>query len=318
MSVTAEASREADFIAAGQKVFEIEARAVQAAGLRLDKSFYDAIEGILKSTGRVILCGMGKSGIIARKITATLASTGTPSLFMHPGEAYHGDLGMVTPADVFVAISNSGETEEVLKLISFLHDNGNFVIAMTGNPKSTLAKASHCHLNVGVDEEACPLQLAPTSSTTTTLAMGDALAVVLMKARDFQPEHFARFHPGGSLGRRLLRKVEDEMTKKNLPFVKETDSFTKVIDTMTSGMLGLVVVRREAGLGLITDGDIRRALDKYEKQVFEKTAGYLMSKDPIVVPAGTRVSDAIALMDQRNITSLLVSQAEEIVGIFKK
>lgn len=318
MSVAAEVSRQADFIAAGQKVFEIEARSVHAAGRRLDESFYDAIEGILKSTGRVILCGMGKSGIIARKIAATLASTGTPSLFMHPGEAYHGDLGMVTPADVFVAISNSGETDEVLKLISFLHENSNFVIAMTGNPKSTLAKAAHCHLNVAVDEEACPLQLAPTSSTTTTLAMGDALAVVLMKARNFQPEHFARFHPGGSLGRRLLRKVEDEMTKKNLPFVQETDSFTKVIDIMTSGMLGLVVVRRQAGLGLITDGDIRRALDKYEKQVFEKTAAYLMSKDPMVVPIGTRVSDALVLMDQRNITSLLVSQAGEVVGVFKK
>ncbi len=284
----------------------------------LAKSFYDAVEGILKSAGRVILCGMGKSGIIARKITATLSSTGTPSLFMHPGEAYHGDLGMVTPADVFVAISNSGETEELLKIISFLQDNGNFLIAMTGNPKSTLAKASHCHLDIAVDEEACPLQLAPTSSTTATLAMGDALAVVLMKARDFQPENFARFHPGGSLGRRLLRRVEDEMTKTNLPFVRETDNFTKVIDTMTRGVLGLVIVQRESGLGLITDGDIRRALEKHGKQVFDKTASYLMSNDPIVVPLGTRVSDAIALMDNRKITSLLVENGSKIVGIFKK
>jgi len=312
------AEQQEEFISAGQKVFEIEARALQSVGARLDVHFFRAIDGILKSSGRVILCGMGKSGIIAHKIAATLASTGTPSFFMHPGEAYHGDLGMVTKEDVFIAISNSGETEEVVKLISFLQDNGNFLIAMTGNPQSTLAKAAQCHLNVTVEEEACPLQLAPTSSTTATLAMGDALAVVLMKARNFQPEHFARFHPGGSLGRRLLRKVEDEMVKKNLPFVNEQDSFTRVIDIMSGGMLGLVIVRREQGLGLITDGDIRRALDKYEKHVFEKTAGYLMHKDPLCVPVGTRVSDALSLMDHKHITSLLVQVSGEVVGVFKK
>ena len=191
-----------DYIEIAKGVFAIEAQAISQLADRLDNSFAEAVKQILTSRGRVIICGMGKSGIIGKKIAATLASTGTPSFFMHPGEAYHGDLGMVTPDDVFVAISNSGETDEVVKLIPFLRSNGNYLIALTGNALSTLAKAAHSHLDVGVQEEACPLQLAPTSSTTATLAMGDALAVTLMKARDFKPENFARLHPGGSLGRR--------------------------------------------------------------------------------------------------------------------
>lgn len=307
-----------DYIEIGKSVFVIEARAVAQLGDRLDNSFSEAVQHILTSKGRVIVCGMGKSGIVGKKMAATLASTGTPSFFMHPGEAYHGDLGMVTPDDVFVAISNSGETDEVVKLIPFLRSNGNYLIALTGNPQSTLAKASHSHLDVGVQEEACPLQLAPTSSTTATLAMGDALAVTLMKARDFKPENFARFHPGGSLGRRLLSRVEDEMVKASLPLVSEDAQVLDVIHAMTRGSLGLAIVEHAEGWGLVTDGDIRRAIERYSEDVFGKRAGELMSRDPAMVPVGTRVEDALLLMDKRQITSLLVFEGEQIVGVFKK
>lgn len=309
---------EMDFIEVAKRVFAIEAQAVAGLAERLDNSFAEAVQYILTSSGRVIVCGMGKSGIVGKKIAATLASTGTPSFFMHPGEAYHGDLGMVTPDDVFVAISNSGETDEVVKLIPFLRNNGNYLVALTGNPLSTLAKAAHSHLDVGVQEEACPLQLAPTSSTTATLAMGDALAVTLMKARDFKPENFARFHPGGSLGRRLLSKVEDEMVKANLPLVSEDAKVLDVIYAMTRGSLGLAIVKHAEGWGLVTDGDIRRAIERYSEAVFEKSAAELMSRDPAMVPIGTRVEDALLLMDKRNITSLLVFENKEIVGVLKK
>ena len=261
---------------------------------------------------------MGKSGIIGKKIAATLASTGTPSFFMHPGEAYHGDLGMVSKDDVFIAISNSGETDEVVKLIPFLKDNGNVLIAMTGNSKSTLARAAHHHLDVGVEQEACPLQLAPTSSTTAALAMGDALAVTLMKARDFKPENFARFHPGGSLGRRLLSRVENEMITKNLPLLNGTDDIGTVISTISSGGLGLAIVQKGADIFVITDGDLRRAIEKYQSELFTKTAQDLMVADPAMVKVGTRVEDALELMEARAITSLLIHDGASIVGVFKK
>ena len=191
-----------DCAAIAREVFEIEAAGILGLAESLDGSFSAAVETILATRGRVIVCGMGKSGIIGKKVAATLASTGTPAFFMHPGEAFHGDLGMVTPTDVFVALSNSGETEELVKLLPFLRDNGNLVIALTGNARSTLGRHASVHLSVRVAREACPLQLAPTASTTATLAMGDALALALMRARDFQAVDFARFHPGGSLGRR--------------------------------------------------------------------------------------------------------------------
>jgi len=307
-----------DYIDIAKSVFAIEAQAVNQLADRLDNSFAEAVQQILTSSGRVIICGMGKSGIIGKKIAATLASTGTPSFFMHPGEAYHGDLGMVTPDDIFVAISNSGETDEVVKLISFLRDNGNYLIALTGNTNSTLARAAHSHLDIGVKEEACPLQLAPTSSTTATLAMGDALAVTLMKARDFKPENFARFHPGGSLGRRLLSRVEDEMVKANLPLVSEDAKVLDVIHAMTHGSLGLAIVKHPEGWGLVTDGDIRRAIERYSETVFGKSAAELMSHDPAMVPVGTRVEDALMLMENRRITSLLVFEGEQIIGVLKK
>jgi arabinose-5-phosphate isomerase len=307
-----------DYIASAKRVFDIESKSIAELSDRLDENYSRAVQTILQSRGRLIVCGMGKSGIVGRKLSATLSSTGTPSFFMHPGEAYHGDLGMVTSDDIFVAISNSGETSEVLKLIPFLRDNKNYLIAMTGNPRSTLAKAAACHLDIGVTHEACPLELAPTSSTTATLAMGDALAVTLMEARDFKPEHFARFHPGGSLGRRLLSKVCDEMITDNLPLVAMTARVTEVLSAMTRGSLGLAIVKRPSGWGIVTDGDIRRAIERYGDAVFQKTAEHLMTLDPITVSATTRVEDALSLMETRKITSLLIADSSGIVGVFKK
>lgn len=307
-----------NYIQSALRVFNIEADAVAALADNIDANFSVAVERILDSQGRVIICGMGKSGIIGKKVAATLASTGTPSFFMHPGEAYHGDLGMVSSEDVFVAISNSGETEEVLKLLPFLKDNGNCLIAITGNPYSSLALAADCHLNVFVEKEACPLQLAPTSSTTATLAMGDALAVTLMEARSFKPEHFARFHPGGSLGRRLLSFVDDEMIANDLPFVTSDAKVLELIRIMTHGSLGLAIVKDGESLGVVTDGDIRRAIDRFGQAVFEKKACDLMSTQPVIVSAGTRIEDALGIMDNNKITSLLVLKDGVVVGVFKK
>jgi arabinose-5-phosphate isomerase len=300
-------------------VFRIEAAAIEALSDKLNDNFGLAVSAIVSTSGRVIICGMGKSGLVGKKIAATMASTGTPSFFMHPGEAYHGDLGMVTSSDVFIAISNSGETDEMIKLIPYLKDNGNLLIAMTGNPESTLAIAGDYHLDVGVAEEACPLQLAPTSSTTAALVMGDALAVTLMKARNFQPEHFARFHPGGSLGRRLLSRVDDEMVTKDLPFVARDCDVAKLIHTMSSCGLGLAIVEGVEGFGVITDGDIRRALESYQEEIFTKKVEDFVSAKPVVILAGSRVEDALGLMDSKGITTLLVvGENNTIIGVFKK
>jgi arabinose-5-phosphate isomerase len=307
-----------DYLSSARRVFEIEAEAVAGLAERLDDNFNRAVRHILDSRGRVIVCGMGKSGIVGKKITATLASTGTPSFFMHPGEAYHGDLGMVTPDDVFIAISYSGETDEVVKLLPFLKDNGNFLIALTGNAKSTLAQASACHLNVYVRNEACALQLAPTSSTTATLAMGDALAVTLMEAREFKPENFARFHPGGALGRRLLNRVHHEMITDNLPIVAEDSNVMDVLRAITRSSLGLAIVRLNDGWGVITDGDIRRAIERFGKNVFDRSAVELVTRNPLGISKDARVESAIELMERRKISSLIVLDGEDLVGILKK
>ncbi|MFC3286233.1 KpsF/GutQ family sugar-phosphate isomerase [Litchfieldella rifensis] len=307
-----------DHVEMGKQVFIKESNALIAVSKKLDSVFSKTIDKILESSGRVIVCGMGKSGIVGKKIAATLASTGTPSFFMHPGEAYHGDLGMVTKEDIFLAISNSGETEEVVKLIPFLKDNGNYLISLTGNPDSSLAKASHSHLDVGVDEEACPLQLAPTSSTTATLAMGDALAVTLMKARDFRPENFARFHPGGSLGRRLLSRVENEMTSENLPVVKADAEVLDVIKAMSVASLGIAIVRHDRGWGIITDGDVRRAIEKHGEAVFVKKAHDFMTPDAARISPATRVEDALIIMESKKISVLLVMEKQDLLGVFKK
>lgn len=257
-----------DVIKIAQNVIRTEIEGLSYMSERIGDEFTEAVDAILSTKGRTIICGMGKSGIIGKKIAASFASTGTPSFFMHPGEAFHGDLGMVKPEDVFVAISNSGETEEVLKLLPFLKDNGNYIIAITGRVNSTLARNSNCHLDIAVPKEACPHQLAPTSSTTATLVMGDALTVALMDSRNFQPENFARFHPGGSLGRRLLSKVKDEMIV-DLPTINGESDFPSVIHAISNGKLGVVLVEQKNDIAIITDGDVRRAMNTYGKQVFD-------------------------------------------------
>ncbi len=301
-----------------RRVLRIEASAVAALATRVDESFDLAVRHLLTSRGRAIVCGMGKSGIIGHKIAATLMSTGTPSFYMHPGEAYHGDLGMVTRDDTFVAISKSGETDELLKLLPYLSANGNVLIAMTGSSRSTLALAADCHIDVGVDAEACPLQLAPTASTTATLAMGDALAIALMEARGFSPEDFARYHPGGSLGRRLLGRVEDEMQSANLPIVASTADFSTVVGIISVSNLGLVLVSTDDNWAVITDGDMRRALERDGRGVFDLTASDLMTLNPVRVPVGTRIEDALAKMERSEVGVLLVFDGEDLAGVFKK
>jgi arabinose-5-phosphate isomerase len=305
-------------IVSAKEVLTIEAEALVTLVKKIDNNFILSVDAVLASQGKAIICGMGKSGIIGKKIAATLASTGTSSFFMHPGEAYHGDLGMVSPDDVFIAISNSGETDEVVKLIPFLKDNGNVLIAMTGNPSSTLAEASNFHINVGVEKEACPLQLAPTASTTATLAMGDALAVTLMKARNFKPENFARFHPGGSLGRRLLSRVENEMVSENLPVINADASSTDVISMISQSGLGMAIIVENCKHYVITDGDLRRAIEKYKGAFFSIKASDMMVDNPVSVIIGTRVDDALQLMETRSVNSVLVIESSAVVGVFKK
>lgn len=307
-----------NYLSIAQKVFLKESQSIIDVSRKLDENFTRTIESILEGKGRVIVCGMGKSGIVGKKIAATLASTGTPSFFMHPGEAYHGDLGMVTADDVFIAISNSGETEEVVKLLPFLRSNRNLVIAMTGNSSSTLAESANFHLNIGVEEEACPLQLAPTSSTTATMAMGDALAVTLMEVRGFAPESFARFHPGGSLGRRLLRKVSDEMVVDNLPFITGDEDVLSLISIMSTSQQGMAVCANPSMIGVITDGDLRRAIEEFGQEIFVRKAKDFISYNPITVPKDTRVEDALNLMEQKKVTKLLVVDLNQVIGIFRK
>ncbi len=299
-----------------KEVFEIESQAIQNLSEQLDKNFEQAVEAILNAKGKLIVLGMGKSGIIGKKIAATMASTGTPSFFLHPGEAYHGDLGMIEPSDTVLLISNSGETDEVLRLIPFLKSQGNTTIAMSGNPNSTLAKNATYHLNIAVKEEACPLQLAPTASTTATLVMGDALAITLMEQRGFQESDFAQFHPGGSLGRRLLTKVEDVMRKENLPLAHSDTGIKELIQKISSGRLGLVVVMEdEKVVGIITDGDIRRAMESSSEQFFLLKAVDIMTKEPQSIEASSKLTAAQKLMTQAKVNSLLVVKNEQLVGI---
>lgn len=297
----------AAYLERARRVLRIEAAAVGMLGGQLDADFAAAVEAVLASRGRVIVCGMGKSGLIGNKIAATLASTGTPAFSVHPGEASHGDLGMVRAEDVFLALSNSGETDEVIRLIPFLQDNGNRLIAITGRPDSTLARYADFHLNAAVPEEACPLQLAPTASTTAALALGDALAIVLMEARGFRPEHFARFHPGGNLGRRLLTRVDHVMHREHLPVVRPDDSAVHVVQTISAGRMGVAVVcvDREV-VGIITDGDLRRAMERYRRDFSERRAGDMMTVEPVCVDRDVRLQDAVDLMTERSITSLVI------------
>lgn len=295
-----------------------EIAALQAMSMRLDASLVQAIEIIMQMRGRVVVVGMGKSGIIGQKIAATLASTGTPAFFVHPGEAFHGDLGMIKPIDVALLISNSGETEEVIRLLPFLQYQQNKMIAMTGNQNSTLARHADVVLDVGVEREACNNNLAPTSSTTCTLVMGDALAVALSVERNFQPEDFARFHPGGSLGRKLLTRVADVMHKDKLPICKPTDGFRDVVHVINRGRLGLVLVMEGENLaGIITDGDVRRTFDQDVDYRF-LTAANIMTRDPKTVTPEVRFADAEAEMRAAKVSALVVLDVEsKVLGVLQ-
>lgn len=299
-----------------KKTFAIELDALRGVAENLDIQFQHSIEAILAAKGKLVVCGMGKSGHIGQKMAATFASTGTSSFFVHPGEAFHGDLGMIGKEDVVLLISFSGETDEVLRIIPYLKWNGNTIISMSGNPNSTLAKEGNFHLNIGVNQEACPLALAPTSSTTATLVMGDALAVALMEARDFQPEDFARFHPGGSLGRRLLHKVKDYMQSDNLPYLNMDASGHDLVLKLSEGRLGLVLVQDAKNLlkGIITDGDLRRAMNSIEN-LKELKIAELCNPNPQRVSAETPIHEAEQIMLDKKILSVLVEEQGNVVGV---
>jgi arabinose-5-phosphate isomerase len=302
-----------------KRVFDIEIESLKAVADSIDGEFDGVVEAILKTTGKLVVIGIGKSGIIGKKIAATFASTGTPSFFLHPGEAFHGDLGMVSHNDLVILISYSGETDEVLKLIPFLKWNKNVMVAITGNPSSTIAKNCNYHLHINIKHEACPLSVAPTSSTTAMLVMGDALAVALMESRQFKEEDFARFHPGGSLGRKLLTRVKDLMRTDNLPFINENASFTELLLRMSEGRLGMVVVGDEKNVrGIVTDGDLRRALTR-NSNTSQLTVLGMMTATPIFIDESEFINQAEKLMINKKITTILVGSEVDrsISGVYQ-
>jgi arabinose-5-phosphate isomerase len=301
-------SDSAALIAAGRRALEIESRAVAELGARVDARFVDACRLCLAATGRVVVTGMGKSGHIGNKIAATLASTGTPAFFLHAAEASHGDLGMVARGDVVLAISNSGETAEIVALLPHLRRLKTPVIAMTGNAASTLAREANVHLDVAVSEEACPLNLAPTASTTATLAMGDALATALLQARGFTVEDFARSHPGGTLGRKLLLHVQDVMRRGNdLPRVGAAAPLAQGLVEMSRKGLGLtaVVDAQDRILGVFTDGDLRRTLDR-GLDLRTTAMRDVMTANPRCIDPGALAAEAVNQMQAHQVTALLV------------
>ena len=302
-----------------REVLEIEARGIHGLIDRLDDYFVRAHQLILECRGRVVVTGMGKSGHVGTKIASTLASTGTPAFFMHPGEASHGDLGMITAEDVVIALSNSGESAEILAILPSLKRRGAALIAMTGNPASTLGREADVHLNAGVDKEACPLNLAPTASTTAALALGDALAVTLLDARGFGAEDFARSHPGGALGRRLLVHVEDVMhTGDAIPKVGRSAMLSDALLEMSKKRLGMtaVVDTDDRLVGVFTDGDLRRALDK-PVDVRSTPIETLMTRNPRTIGARKLAAEAAQVMQERQILALLVTDDNgRLIGAF--
>jgi arabinose-5-phosphate isomerase len=296
-----------------RKVILAEAEAVAALADRLDGAFEQSVQLILASKGRVVVSGMGKSGLIGQKIASTMASTGTPAFFLHPAEGIHGDLGMIMTGDVVIAISNSGETEEILRILPTIKRLGASLIAMSGNPDSNLARSSDLFLDVSVKEEACPLGLAPTSSTTATLAMGDALAVALLVERGFRAEDFAIFHPGGSLGKKLLLRVEDLMhSGEAVPLVTEEMLMKEALFVITSKGLGITGVTDTQGalLGVITDGDLRRSLERGE-DILHSVAGTMMRRNPKRILKRELAAAALQIMERHSITTLFVFEQEQ-------
>ncbi|RPI05716.1 MAG: KpsF/GutQ family sugar-phosphate isomerase [Ignavibacteriae bacterium] len=292
----------------GKEIIRIEAEAVAALESRINGSFASVVELIFNAKGRVILTGIGKSGIIARKIAATMSSTGTPSAFMHPSDALHGDLGMVTPDDVVIFISKSGDTGDLWQLLLSFHQLGVKIIAITGNTNSPLSKQCDIVLDVSVKEEACPYDLAPTSSTTAALVMGDALAITLLQKRNFTQEDFAMFHPGGNLGKRLLLKVEMMMTTgADVPIVKENVSLSDAIIEISSKRLGATCVVENSGVlcGILTDGDLRRLLQR-TTNISNLTAGQVMTKNPKTIRQDILAVQALNVMESFKITQLVV------------
>lgn len=305
-----------DFLSSARRTITLEQEAVGELEQRLDQDFSEACRLILRCQGRVVVTGMGKSGHIGSKIAATLASTGTPAFFVHPGEASHGDMGMITASDVVIALSNSGETSEVTRLLPLLKRLSVPLISLTGNPESTLARAADAHLNTGVRQEACPLNLAPTSSTTTALVMGDALAVALLEAKGFTAEDFAFSHPGGSLGRRLLLKVDDIMhSGDELPITNSHAKLSEALFVVTSKGLGMTTVQDNGQhVGIFTDGDLRRTIDQ-GIDIRTCTMADVMTKGGKSVALGTLAAQALTIMEDRKISALLVTDNEQVVGV---
>lgn len=294
-----------------------EAQAVLDLIPQLDEDFDRAVELILSCRGKLIVTGVGKSGHIGAKIAATLASTGTPSFFINPLDVYHGDLGVMSKGDVVLAISNSGQTDELLRFIPMVLHMQIPIIGMSGNPQSLLAKYSTFHLNVSVEKEACPLNLAPTSSTTAALVMGDALAVALMEKRNFQPQDFAQFHPGGELGKRLLTTAQDVMMTEHLPILSSDMHLGEAIILVSKGKLGLGVAIKDNRIeGLITDGDIRRAMEKWQAEFFNRTVADIMTRTPKTVSPQTKISEIQKIMNKNKIHNVLVvDNANHLLGI---
>jgi len=296
-----------------RRVIRVEADALSAMADRIDDSFERAVDLILASSGRVIVSGMGKSGLVGQKIASTMASTGTPAFFLHPAEGIHGDLGMIMKGDIVIAISNSGETDEILRILPSIKRLGAHLVSMSGNPVSNLARSSDVFLDVSVSEEACPLGLAPTASTTATLAMGDALAVALLIKRGFRAEDFAIFHPGGSLGKKLILRVEDLMHSGDaIPLVHEDTLMKEALFVITAKGLGVTGVCDTGGSlkGVITDGDLRRSLEK-GFDILNQRASEIMKCNPLRIKRSELAAAALQIMEQRAITSLFAFENDQ-------
>ncbi|WP_288320687.1 KpsF/GutQ family sugar-phosphate isomerase [uncultured Haemophilus sp.] len=294
-----------NYLQTAKETLDLYTQEIDRLKQRLSDEFNQAVELMLYCEGRVVVAGIGKSGLVGKKMVATFASTGTPSFFLHPTEAFHGDLGMLKPIDVVILISNSGETDDVNKLIPSLKSFGNKIIAITGNPHSTLGKYADVVLNIHVEREACPNNLAPTTSTLVTMALGDVLAIALINARDFRAEDFARFHPGGSLGRKLLCRVRDVMNP-NVPVAEPSATFSECLSVMNEGRMGVAVIMQAGELcGIITDGDIRRTLAKFGAESLNKTAEQIMSRSPKTIADSTFLGKAEEMMKALHIHSLV-------------